>query len=82
MVDDDFFNILVLVGLLKSAKVPFDEAQCGMDALDKVSKRIELVKTGAASMYKLILLDFSMPDLNGPQVAIQLRGLLADDDIQ
>ena len=29
-------------------------------------------------MYKLILLDFSMPDMNGPAVASQIRDLLDD----
>ena len=29
-------------------------------------------------MYKLVLLDFSMPDMDGPEVAIKLRKLLND----
>ena len=29
-------------------------------------------------MYKLILLDYSMPDIDGPQVALRIRQLIQD----
>jgi len=34
----------------------------------------------SAEMYKTILLDFSMPDMDGPETARQMRSLLAQHD--
>ena len=31
-------------------------------------------------MYQLIMLDYSMPDLDGPQVAIQIRELIFENE--
>ena len=31
-------------------------------------------------MYKLILLDYSMPDLDGPQVAILVREIICENE--
>ena len=38
-----------------------------------VQDRVIAVLEGKASMYKVILLDYSMPDMDGPQVSIKVR---------
>ena len=36
-----------------------------------------LVLEGKAPMYKVILLDYSMPDMDGPQVSIKIRKIIS-----
>ena len=40
-----------------------------------------MVIAGEAEMYKLFLLDYSMPEMDGPQVAIEIRKILQEQDI-
>ena len=41
----------------------------GKLALGRINARLEQIyEDPAVSMYKLILLDYSMPDMNGPEV--------------
>ena len=42
-----------------------------------VQARIELYERGLAPMYRLILLDYSMPVMDGPMTAKNLRKLFA-----
>ena len=43
-----------------------DSALSGNTALSLMEKRLEVVYRGEAPMYKLILLDYSMPEMDGP----------------
>ena len=43
-----------------------DKALCGYEAISLIEKRLELAKKGEVEFYKLIFLDYSMPDMNGP----------------
>ena len=52
-----------------------DTAGGGAEAINLFKERVAKCKTEGAPMYKLILLDFSMPDMNGPAVASQIRDL-------
>ena len=54
--------------MLQSVQVIVDTAICGIDAIEKVEDRIRQVKESGASPYRLVLLDFSLPDIDGPQV--------------
>ena len=58
--------------MLKAKKIASSSVLNGQDAIKIVEKRIQQVNDGesGASMFKLILLDYKMPDMNGPQVAI------------
>ena len=40
-----------------------------------------MVIAGEAEMYKLFLLDYSMPEMDGPQVAIEIRKILQEHNI-
>ena len=55
--------------MLEEFGYSIDEANNGVMALTKIQERIELVREEQAEMYKIILLDYSMPDLDGPQTA-------------
>ena len=66
MVDDDLYNIEVVTAMMVSLNVKSESAISGMSALVKMQDRIEHMREGKAQMYKIILLDYSMPELDGP----------------
>ena len=78
VVDDDPMNIAVMEAMLFERNVKCDTAGGGTEAISLFKERIAKCKREGASMYKLILLDFSMPDMNGPAVASQIRDLYDD----
>ena len=47
-----------------------------------VRLRIELYFEEKVPMYELLLLDYSMPDLQGPEVSIKVRRMLRDNAIR
>ena len=66
VVDDDMMNIEVMRAMLFSKKIDSDYALKGTEALKLIQERLELVYRGEAVMYKVILLDYSMPEMDGP----------------
>ena len=66
-------NIEVISALLEERKVKSDSALNGKEAIKMIQSRIEKVYFGQASMYGVILLDYSMPEMDGPQVALEIR---------
>ena len=50
-----------------------DTALSGCVALELIKKRLNLVLQGRAIMYKFILMDYSMPEMDGPQTAEKIR---------
>ena len=54
-----------------------DVAYCGEEGVQQVQDRVKLVQRGEAQMYKIIFLDYSMPDLDGPCVAVKIRKILS-----
>ena len=58
--------------MLKMLKTPSDSALHGSFAIDMIEARIALCEEGTADMYKIIILDYSMPDMDGPQVAMKI----------
>ena len=47
------------------SKVATESAVNGKIALESIEERINLVESGKAEMYKIIFLEYSLPDLNG-----------------
>ena len=43
-----------------------DTALSGSIAIDLIRERLNQVMQGQAKMYKFILMDYSMPDMDGP----------------
>ena len=66
MVDDDLMNIEVLNHMLNAHNVRSESANNGLQAIQMIKKRIDKVKQGKAQMYKIILLDYSMAEMDGP----------------
>ena len=74
VVDDDLMNIDVLQAMLCSLNVKSDKALSGEIALKLIQDRIQ----SGEGMYKLILLDYSMPGMNGPETARVVRAFLEE----
>ena len=71
-------NILVLQGILRAAKIKSDEAISGQIALELIESRINQARPSEVpKLYDLILLDYSMPHLDGPKTARLIRKMLA-----
>ena len=66
VIDDEQMNIEIMNELLKQQGVKNDSAISGQLGLKLIEERIALVEKGQAEMYKLILLDYSMPEMDGP----------------
>ena len=75
IVDDDLMNIEVHSAMLEHRHIKSDSALNGSLAIKKIQERIELVYRGEASMYMIVLIDYSMPEMDGPQVAIAIHKL-------
>ena len=50
-----------------------DTALSGSIALELIKVRLNKVLQGQASMYKFILMDYSMPEMDGPQTVLNIR---------
>jgi signal transduction histidine kinase/FixJ family two-component response regulator/CHASE3 domain sensor protein len=61
--DDELFNRILLITILKRWEIEYDEARNGKEVLEKVS-------TGK---YDLILMDVRMPEVSGIDAARQIR---------
>jgi len=70
VVDDSALNRLMMIRLLKARFDYCDEAIDGQDAIDKFQMCMDMRKS-----YDLILLDSSMPIMDGPTAARQIRSL-------
>ena len=66
VVDDDRMNIEVMQAMLGQLGIPSDCAMNGKMAVKLISDRISLCEKEEAAMYKIVLLDYSMPDMDGP----------------
>ena len=74
IVDDNCFNFLALQGLISQHfKLSTDCANYGDEALLKVKQKYQLMK---GETYKLILMDFSMPIVDGPTATRQILEFL------
>ena len=76
IVDDTPFNIVALEAMLTSLNIKVETCFSGQEAIQLVQQRLlQLQKKNSSSleMYKLILLDYSMPELDGPSTAKEIR---------
>lgn len=58
-----------------------DGAIGGTEGIECIKKRVNMTAQGV-SMYKLILLDYSMQDIDGPQIARVITELAANRGIE
>ena len=67
--------------LIEVKGVAVDSANDGFEAVDAVRNRVKATLEGNAPMYKVVLLDYSMPDKDGPQVAKEILQMLSELNI-
>ena len=72
--DDCSFNIVALQSLLLQFNIKSDFCVNGLEAIQLVKERQK--SRPAKPMYKLILMDFSMPECDGPAATNQIREYL------
>jgi CheY-like chemotaxis protein len=73
VVDDDCFNIMALESILKLANFTCDCAYNGYEALEKIFERQTNSCGLNCKQYKMILMDCSMPILDGFETTQKLR---------
>ena len=61
--------------MLKANKVESICALSGREALEIVMARIQLVANEEAPMFKIILMDYMMPEMNGPMTVKRMKKL-------
>ena len=78
VVDDDVaLAEMISIVLRGEGYVPI-QAFNGKEALDLIKTRLEdCYLDNGIQMYAVILLDYSMPEMDGPEVAVEMRKLLA-----
>ena len=59
-----------------------EKAISGSDAIRLIDDRIMEYLTMDTPMFKLILLDFSMPDMDGPEVYLKLTKTMKDSGLR
>ena len=79
VVDDDFTLREVLCNFSLKCNIKFEQAQNGLEAIDLVKKKGD---SNCCKTYKLILMDFNMPLMNGVESAIQIQRYLFDLNLQ
>ena len=81
VVDDDFMNTNVFESLLDELGFSCDIAMSGKAAVAFVESRLKLSQEQPnTSMYSLILMDYSMPDMDGPDVCQLIRTLVPPEN--
>ena len=72
MIEDDHFNLKALGILLNQFKLNMISATDGRNGLKRLQERLDSSKP----MFKLILSDFSMPEMDGPKFTKAARQLI------
>jgi CheY-like chemotaxis protein len=72
-------NIYVVNEMLKTKNFKSVSATGGAEALDILEERIENFLLGQDEMFKLILLDYSMPEMDGPAVARKIVKMFSNE---
>ena len=89
LVDDEPINLMVCREMLRLINLESTSTTSGKQAIAVIKERIDSMNTtvketaaNCASMFKLILLDYSMSDMNGPEVATKIRQMLEANNIE
>lgn len=79
VVDDCMINIMAVSSILDSIGFKYDTSNDGLEAIEAVKKRRALMPS--ADMYKLIFMDYSMPNCNGCDATREIRDYLSQQDV-
>ena len=74
MVEDYSYNSIAIKCMLQQYQLESEDATDGQEAFDKIKERYEQDQ----STYSLILMDFSMPILNGADSTVMIRRYLKE----
>jgi len=80
IVDDDVNNRFVLANYCKKHKISYEEAINGKEALEKVTNFKN--NYSCCIMYKIILIDSSMPIMNGEESSYRIRSYFSRNVIR
>ena len=75
VVDDSRLNRKMLMKCLKADGYACVEASDGLEAVAAVKKKIKFVKGGTGKPFAAILMDFIMPNMDGPTATREIRAL-------
>ena len=78
IVDDDTFFVEVMIQMLAKWNIKPDFCFSGKDALDRVKQLMVSNGPNSGCMYDLILVDYKMPVMDGPEFIKSLRKLLSE----
>ena len=79
IVDDQAFNLFAIESQLEFIGVSVVKATSGERAVEALQKRLaELANGTKRDLFKLILLDYNMGDLNGPETARTMQRKFAE----
>ena len=81
IVDDDAFNLLSLEMILKGFKLTCAKALNGLEALNLLKKKQKCEATNCKGGFKLIFMDYQMPDLDGVQTTGEIKKLMDGKEI-
>ena len=73
IIDDEVMNIEILKAMLWQRGFKCDCAFSGLEALQLLKRRIQQVERRETSNYRLILTDYSMPEMDGPMLVKMIR---------
>ena len=75
-------NVDIMKELLRAQHYESDFAYNEQRAIQLFEERVEKVKRGEVEMYKIILLDYSMPGIGGLEVAKIICNLVQEHDLK
>jgi len=70
IVDDDYSIRNIMISFAIKCQIKFDQAENGLNALELVKEKS---KSACGKVYKLIIIDYNMPIMNGPEAAIEIH---------
>lgn len=79
--DDDIFNLFTMESLMKGFGLKIVKANNGQEAVNIVKERAENKCSDGCRMFRLILMDLSMPVMDGFQATIELKKMMASREI-
>eukprot|EP00826_Nyctotherus_ovalis_P016076 TRINITY_DN14633_c0_g1_i3.p1 TRINITY_DN14633_c0_g1~~TRINITY_DN14633_c0_g1_i3.p1 ORF type:complete len:482 (+),score=114.81 TRINITY_DN14633_c0_g1_i3:704-2149(+) len=77
-VDDTEANLVVIKGMLRLIGMECDMARNGLEAVEMARKK---KKQRCCSAYRLILMDFHMPGMNGPEATEKIRKIAGESRV-
>ncbi len=77
IVDDDIMNQIAIQSIVSAIGAKSDTAMSGFKALEMFKSRIAAHKLNGVltPLYKVMLIDYSMPGMNGPELAVKIQEL-------